>query len=269
MFDVQILPRLNLQQGAALKRYRFRVFGMGESGIQQRLLKSGVEMPEGVELGFRASVPMLELKLQAEREDDYPLLEQAAQAAKDLFGAHIVTEDERTIAHVVKDILLEQGKRVTFAESCTGGLISSMMTELDGASQVFDAGFVTYSNEMKTRMLGVSGATLTEYGAVSEPVVREMLYGALESSGADLGVAVSGVAGPSGGTKDKPVGTVWVAWGSLDDIHAHCFYFPIDRKRFQVIVAALAFDLLRRELLNVADEAVYMKERALNQKREG
>jgi nicotinamide-nucleotide amidase len=269
MFDEQILPRLKLQQGAALKRYRFRVFGMGESGIQQRLLKSGLKIPEGIELGFRASVPMLELKLQAIKEEDYPLLEQAARAAKDLFGAHIVTEDERTIAHVVKDILLEQGKRVTFAESCTGGLISSMMTELDGASQVFDAGFVTYSNEMKTRMLGVSGATLTEFGAVSEQVVREMLHGALENSGADLGVAVSGVAGPSGGTKDKPAGTVWVAWGSLDDIHAHCFYFPIDRKRFQVIVAALAFDLLRRELLSVADEAVYMKERALNQKREG
>ncbi len=268
MFDEQILPRLNLQQGAALKRYRFRVFGMGESGIQQRLLKSGVEIPDGVELGFRASVPMLELKLQAQREQDYPSLEQAAQAARDLFGAHIVTEDERSIAHVVKDILLKHGKRVTFAESCTGGLISSMMTELDGASQVFDAGFVTYSNEMKTRMLGVSGVTLTEFGAVSEQVVREMLQGALVNSGADLGVAVSGVAGPSGGTKDKPTGTVWVAWGSLESIKAHCFYFPTDRKRFQLIVAALAFDLLRRDLLNISDDAVYMKERALNKNRQ-
>ncbi|KZZ61620.1 hypothetical protein A3760_24900 [Oleiphilus sp. HI0122] len=178
-----------------------------------------------------------------------------------------MTEDGRSIAHVLKDILLEQGKRVSFAESCTGGLISAMLTELDGASQVFDAGYVTYSNAMKSSMLGVQEATLNQHGAVSELVVREMLGGALAKSGADIGVAVSGIAGPAGGSEDKPVGTVWVAWGSIAAIKTHCFYFPVDRKRFQIIVAALAFDLLRRELLDIKEEAVYMKERALNNKR--
>lgn len=264
MFDEQVLPRLNLGSGAELKRYRFRLFGMGESGIQQRLLRSDVQLPKGVELGFRASLPMLELKLQAASKEHYQALEDAANLARGLFGAHIVTEDGRSIAHVVKDILLEQGKRVCFAESCTGGLISAMLTELDGASQVLDAGFVTYSNEMKSEMLGVQESTLAADGAVSEDVVREMLHGALSRSKADIGVAVSGVAGPSGGSEDKPVGTVWLAWGSLENVKAHCFYFPMDRKRFQIIVAALAFDLLRRELLNIDQEAVYMRERALS-----
>lgn len=267
MFDEQILPRMKFAEGAEVKRYRFRLFGMGESGIQQRLFKSGVTIPKNIELGFRASVPMLELKLQATHREDYQTLEETAQVARDLFGSHIVTEDGRSIAHVLKDILLEQGKRVSFAESCTGGLISAMLTELDGASQVFDAGYVTYSNAMKSSMLGVQEATLNQHGAVSELVVREMLGGALAKSGADIGVAVSGIAGPAGGSEDKPVGTVWVAWGSIAAIKTHCFYFPVDRKRFQIIVAALAFDLLRRELLDIKEEAVYMKERALNNKR--
>lgn len=268
MFDEQILPRLEFSEGAEVKRHRFRLFGMGESGIQQRLFKSGATIPDNIELGFRASVPMLELKLQASHRDDYQALEDTAQIARDLFGSHIVTEDGRSIAHVLKDILLEQGKRVSFAESCTGGLISSMLTELDGASQVFDAGFVTYSNAMKSELLGVQGETLNVHGAVSEPVVREMLGGALARSGADVGAAVSGIAGPAGGSADKPVGTVWVAWGSLDQMQAHCFYFPVDRKRFQIIVAALAFDLLRRELLNIDEEAAYLRERSLNKKRD-
>jgi len=263
MFDDEIVPRLALGSGAKLKRHRMRLFGMGESGIQQRIIKSGFKMPKEIELGFRASIPMLELKLQATKEQDYSALEDCLVQARSLFGSHIVTEDSRSIAHVAKDLLIERGQRVTFAESCTGGLISSMLTELDGASNVFDAGYVTYSNAMKQAMLGVSEAALAEHGAVSELVVREMLSGALENSGADIGVSVSGVAGPSGGTEDKPVGTVWVAWGRTDAIKAYCFYFPMDRKRFQHIVAALAFDLVRRDLLGNEDEAVYFKERAL------
>lgn len=266
MFSEEILPRLPLDSNAKVKRQRYRVFGMGESGIQERVFKSGLKLPKELELGFRASLPMLELKLQANHEQDYSLLEHFSEQVEQLFGAHIVTDDNRSIAHVVKDLLLAQSKRVTFAESCTGGLISSMMTELDGASGVFDAGFVTYSNEMKQKMLGVEEATLIEHGAVSQAVVEQMLSGALDRSDADLGVAVSGIAGPQGGTTDKPVGTVWVAWGGKSEIKAHCFYFPVDRKRFQILVAALGFDLLRRELMQVNEEAAYFKERSLKNK---
>lgn len=266
MFQQEILPRLPLDTQAKIKRVRYRVFGMGESGIQQRIIKNGLRFPKELELGFRASLPMLELKLQANHEQDYEVLDAFSEQVKALFGAHIVTDDSRSLAHVVKDLLLEQNKRVTFAESCTGGLMSSLMTELDGASQVFDAGFVTYSNAMKSQMLGVKTSTLSELGAVSQPVVEQMLQGALANSGADLGVAVSGIAGPKGGTESKPVGTVWLAWGSASKIKTHCFYFPVDRKRFQVLVAALGFDLLRRDMLGIDEEAVYFKERSLQLK---
>lgn len=261
MFIEEILPVLPLESRAQIKRHRLRVFGMGESGIQQRIKQSDIKWPTTVDLGFRASMPMLEVKLQANKSDDYAELEQCYQSLKALFGDHVVTEDSRSIAHVVLDLLAGQNKRVCFAESCTGGLIAASLTELDGASKVFDAGFVTYSNAMKESMLGVEATALEAHGAVSEEVVRAMLKGALQRSDADLGVAVSGVAGPSGGTEDKPVGTVWVAWGSLEELKAYPFFFPVDRKRFQVLVSALAFDLLRRELMGSTETAVYFKER--------
>ncbi len=261
MFIEEILPVLPLDHGTQIKRHRLRVFGMGESGIQQRIKRSDIIWPATVELGFRASMPLLEVKLQAGKADDYADLEHCYASLKELFGHHVVTEDSRSIAHVVLDLLLEQGKKVCFAESCTGGLIAASLTELSGASQVFDAGFVTYSNAMKESLLGVNADILEDSGAVSEDVVRAMLSGALQRSGADLGVSVSGVAGPNGGSEEKPVGTVWLAWGSLDDMHAHPFFFPVDRKRFQVLVSALAFDLLRRQLMGSTETAVYFKER--------
>lgn len=267
MLQDEIIPSLPLgKDGAQIKRHRFRVFGLGESSVQRKISQQKGLIPAGVELGFRASLPMLELKLQANHEDDFEALDKAAEGIRHLFGAHIVTEDDRVIADVVKELLLEKSQRVTFAESCTGGLISAMLTELDGASQVFDAGFVTYSNAMKSKLVGVQPNTLEAHGAVSEQVVSEMLSGALSASGADLGVAVSGVAGPAGGTPEKPVGTVWVAWGYADQIRTHCFYFPMGRKRFQIMVAALAFDLLRRTLLNIDEAPIYLKERALKVK---
>jgi len=167
---------------------------------------------------------------------------------------------------VVIDLLVERGLKVTCAESCTGGKIASMLTEVAGASQVFEAGFVTYANNIKHDVLGVTEASLEQYGAVSEAVVREMLGGALRISGADLGVAVSGIAGPAGGTADKPVGTVWLAWGSANNMHAYEFYFPGNRLFFQKIVAALALDLIRRELLVIDEPADYFQTRRFRTK---
>ena len=110
------------------------------------------------------------------------------------------------------EALLEQGWKLTCAESCTGGGIAAAVTDIAGSSQWFDRGFVTYSNQAKQDMLGVASETLECHGAVSEQTVREMVTGALSRSGAQVGVAVSGIAGPGGGTDEKPVGTVCIAW---------------------------------------------------------
>lgn len=118
---------------------------------------------------------------------------------------------------------------VTTAESCTGGGIASAITAVPGSSAYFSTGYVTYANAAKTRLLGVKDTLLAHDGAVSEAVVKAMVAGACRESGADLAVAVSGVAGPDGGSPDKPVGTVWLAWGSRDEQHAECLHFPGDR----------------------------------------
>ena len=117
----------------------------------------------------------------------------------------------------VADTLMQHGWMLTTAESCTGGLIAGHCTDLAGSSQWFERGFVTYSNEAKHDMLGVDNAILTEYGAVSEPTAQAMALGALRHSRAQVSIAVTGVAGPTGGSKDKPVGTVWFAWGVPSD----------------------------------------------------
>lgn len=259
----QILPELAQWVGAErqVARHRFSVFGYGEASLQHYLKAQLRDWPEQVVIGYRASVPVLELKLHVLKAGDKPLLDAGVQQIRQLLGEHIVSEQMQPIASVVKDLLLAQGKTVTFAESCTGGLIAAMLTEVPGASAVFNAGFVTYSNAMKTDMLGVEASVLERDGAVSEAVVRQMLSGALARSRADLGVAVSGIAGPDGGSEDKPVGTVWLAWGSADNIRAQKLFFPMGRKMFQQIVAALALDLIRRDLLGSTQTPVYMLER--------
>ncbi|MBE0399934.1 MULTISPECIES: CinA family protein [Halomonas] len=131
---------------------------------------------------------------------------------------------------------------VTAAESCTGGGVASAITAVAGSSAYFTTGYVAYANPVKSRLLGVPDAMLAAHGAVSEEVVNAMVLGACRESGAGLGVAVSGIAGPDGGSEDKPVGTVWLAWGDANAQQAECFHFPGDRSavREQAVRQALA-----------------------------
>ena len=140
-----------------------------------------------------------------------------------------------------------RGVTVTAAESCTGGGVASAITAVAGSSDYFETGYVTYANGAKTRLLGVPEALLAEHGAVSREVVEAMVIGACRDSGATLGVAISGVAGPGGGSADKPVGTVWLAWGSAEEAESTCHRFPGDRAavREQAVHEALV-GLVRR-----------------------
>lgn len=143
--------------------------------------------------------------------------------------------------------LLRRGWWLTCAESCTGGGIATALTDVAGSSAWFDRGFVTYSNQAKVEMLGVNAATLERYGAVSEETVIEMAQGAIDFSAAQLSVAVSGIAGPGGGSETRPVGTVWLAWATPDGVDARREHFAGDRLavRAATIDAALA-GLLQR-----------------------
>jgi nicotinamide-nucleotide amidase len=139
------------------------------------------------------------------------------------------------LSNLLGEKLLARGWRVTTAESCTGGGIAAAITAVAGSSSWFEYGIVSYANSAKEKLLRVNPQTLLEHGAVSRAVVEEMVAGALVLSSADIAVAVSGVAGPSGGTAEKPVGTVWFAWGlASGEIHCECFYFTGDRASVQL-----------------------------------
>lgn len=141
-------------------------------------------------------------------------------------------------------LLLQAGRRVCTAESCTGGLIAKTFTDLAGSSDWFERGFVTYSNEAKREMLAVPASIIEDYGAVSEPVANAMASGALRHSRADFAIAVTGVAGPGGGSEDKPVGTVWIAIASSDQLVARLFRFEGDRAAVRAATLDTAIEML-------------------------
>lgn len=151
----------------------------------------------------------------------------------------------------LSELLRTKQWHVATAESCTGGLIAAAVTELAGSSDVFEAGFVTYSNAMKTQQLGVPTALLQQHGAVSEPVARAMAEGAARQAHAQLAVAVTGIAGPGGGSESKPVGTVWIAWYCQNEVVAERFVFAGDRTAVRESTVEQALTGLIQQLSDV------------------
>lgn len=240
---------------------RLQTFGLGESTAQQLIADHCPDWPASVELGFRAGAPQLEIKLAVNRSADLPARDRCREQLEALFGDHIIGEGDTQLAARVLELLEERGATLTTAESCTGGLIASMLTRIPGSSAGFQAGFVTYANAIKASVLGVDQGDLARCGAVSEPVVRQMALGALERAGADYAIAVSGIAGPEGGTPDKPVGTVWLAWGSRERLEALQLCWPVERGLFQTMLAAAGLDMIRRRLLGIEDQPRYFEQR--------
>ena len=150
--------------------------------------------------------------------------------------------------------MAQAGRLIVTVESCTGGLIAAALTETPGSSVWFDRGFVTYSNAAKQSFLGVQADTLARHGAVSEPVAREMAEGARRQTGADYALSVTGIAGPSGGTPDKPVGTVFIGLAGPSDTAVERHLNPFDRETFKQVTAQQALDWLRRTILSRVED---------------
>lgn len=246
---------------------RLQIFGYGESGLQNLLNEHFHNWPKALELGFRASMPFVELKITSYTTEAKTLKALWISKIKTLLGEHIVHEisdKPLTMANCLLALLHKKNKTLTTAESCTGGLIASLLTQEAGASASFHAGFVTYANEIKQRILNVPSNILEQFGAVSEEVVTAMAEGALQKSSADLVIAVSGIAGPDGGSNEKPVGTVWIAWGEKGDINTVCLNIKTSRWYFQLMVANICLDLIRRKLINTQQTPRYFIERKAN-----
>jgi nicotinamide-nucleotide amidase len=251
-----------LQHPSERNILRLQTFGLGESSAQQIIADNITAWPPEVELGFRAGAPQMEIKLSINNASDLAAQNHCRQQLEELFSDHIIGDDDTRLAGRVLELLRSEGKTLTTAESCTGGLIASMLTAIPGASDAFHGGFVTYENSIKHSVLGVSEEVLATEGAVSETVVRQMVAGAISKTNADYGIAVSGIAGPEGGSAEKPVGTVWLAWGSADAIATRCLCWPVERTLFQTMIAAAGLDMIRRTLLGIATEPTYFSQRS-------
>lgn len=262
MLAQEIMPALhNAFPSSGASVQRLTLFGVGESGLQQKISDTIPDWPTDVELGFRVSFPQLELKLSTANEQARTSVEKIWPRLHAIIEDYLLGDGGITLPQLIVELLQERGKKITVAESCTGGLIAASLTQIAGASAVFDAGFVTYSNAMKQAVLNVDENTLRDEGAVSEGVVREMALGALNQSNADYAIAVSGIAGPDGGTPEKPVGTVWIAWGGANNLKTKCLQVRFKRIDFQKYVTWAGLDLIRRELLGITNEPSYFGQR--------
>ncbi len=265
MWAEEILPLLKprLPNLDKVKTIKLHLFGIGESAIQNIFHNQLADWPKEIEVGYRAASPLVELKLTVRSDSAEKILPNWQAKIMGLLGAHVLSfknldpQEPATIAKCLVDLLAQNNQTMTTAESCTGGLIASNITRIAGSSQVFEAGYVTYSNRIKSELLKVSPDTLEEYGAVSEAVVREMAEGALTISGSDWVVAVSGIAGPGGGSAEKPVGTVWLCWGKKGKLKTQCLVYPTSRQNFQRFIANAGMDLIRREILEVKELPSY------------
>ena len=251
MFRARIRPQLSEMTGDAgeINVQRLMVFGLGESAVGERLDGFDERFP-GIHLGFRARFPLIEVKLVA-GGDDGPEPDMAG--AKDWIavqlGSKVISHEGLTLAEETGRLLARAGQTLSVAESCTGGLIANMITDVPGASDYFLFSATTYANSAKTDILGVGAQTLIDHGAVHEETAREMAAGARRAGRSDWAVSTTGIAGPAGGTDEKPVGTVCIGVAGPDGASARRFVRNMgDRGRNKQIFAAIALEMLRREL---------------------
>ena len=249
MFDEQIAPRLPAAKVAIAER-TLHTFGTGESDVAARiadLMRRGANPTVGttVRAGL-ISIRVSAVGRSAERAGE--LADGVLDEIRRRLGDGVVGADDATMASVVGELLRQAGQRLATAESCTGGLVGAMVTDVPGSSDYYLGGVVAYANAVKQDALGVPEALLRDHGAVSEPVARAMAAGARERFGADWAVALTGIAGPGGGSDDKPVGLVYIALASPAGVDVHRHVFPGDRVIIRLRAATAALNYLRLAL---------------------
>lgn len=257
MLNDQVLPRIEKIRGGERRFNLIRTistFGSTESKIGE-LVADIPQAVEGVKLGLRSHFPEIQVKFYASGTDEKEitkLLDRAADEALARIGRWAFSEGGEPMESVVGELLRSEGATLALAESCTGGLLAHMVTNVSGSSDYFRFSGVTYSNEAKEAVLGVSKETLERHGAVHEETAKEMAAGARRVAGATYAISTTGIAGPTGGSQEKPVGTVCIGVATPAGAEAHRYVFPFrDRDRNKMLFAMTALDLLRRKLLGL------------------
>jgi nicotinamide-nucleotide amidase len=223
----------------------FRIANMGESIIEKKIGDPLLAIP-GIEPGYCARPGEVDLRVIGSAA----AVAQAEEIIRKKLGSAIFSTSDESLAAVLVRLLSEREQTLALAESCTGGFLADQITNVPGASKIFIAGCVTYSNKEKIRMLGVAPESIEEFGAVSDQIATEMADGLRTRTGATHGIATTGIAGPGGGSEEKPVGTAFLGLSSENQpVQCEKFFFPSDRETFKQLVAQRAFDLLRKRLL--------------------
>jgi nicotinamide-nucleotide amidase len=228
-----------------VERRSYLIAGLGESLVERAIGEKILAIP-GIELGYCARPAEVEVRIIGN-----PKAIQISDAIiRRELGVSIFSDNDESLETVVVTLLKQRKQTLATAESCTGGLIANRITNVSGASEVFVAGYVTYANSAKSDVLNVDSKLIDKQGAVSEAVARAMADGARTRAASTYGLATTGIAGPTGGSDEKPVGTVYVALASENsETVARKFVFPTDRETFKQLTAQTALDLLRRKLI--------------------
>ena len=263
MMENWVVPWITANRGSTrVFAWRsFQTFGISESALDEAV--AGLIKPEEGRVAFRASFPQISLRVTVEGEpgDAQRRLEELSVRVRAALTDNIFAEGETTMEEVLCQIFSERKLKLAIAESCTGGLIGHRLTNVAGSSRYFKGDLVTYSNDMKMNILGVSEATLKNFGAVSEECVREMAAGARKRAVVDVAIATSGIAGPDGGTPQRPVGTVCVALDADGTSVSRRYQLRGTRDWVKLLTSQIALDWLRRYALGmpIGDSALFRR----------
>lgn len=252
MMEEEVLPRLKAALNLPFIYHKtILTAGIGESFLALRIADIEAALPEYIKLAYLPKLGQVRLRLSGSSRDEAQLhtdIDRYSRMIADEVREFVVVEDDIPLEKAVLDIMKSGNLSLSTAESCTGGYIAHLLTKHPGSSAVFSGGAVTYANDLKMAVLGVQASTLLEFGAVSEQTVKEMASGALQNFKTDYAISVSGIAGPDGGTPDKPVGTVWIAVASRYGVEARKFNFGNKRTQNIERAAAAALTLLLSRL---------------------
>lgn len=250
MFSESVRPYLEKRSGEKLYTRTYHIFGIGESAVAAELSEL-MEKNTNPTVAPYAKTGEVHLRLGAKAKDAAEaneIMEPTDKRIRESFGRFIYSTDGKSLPETVFSKLLASGKTICTAESCTGGLIAKTITDSPGSSAIFSEGYVTYSNEAKIKLLGVSRETLEAFGDVSEETAKEMAEGAVKASGADIGVSVTGIAGPDGGTPEKPVGLVFIAVCYEGKTEVQRLTLNGDRDKVRYLTMLHVFSLINEKL---------------------
>jgi nicotinamide-nucleotide amidase len=242
--SVMSILRSIVKVPSGVERQLYKIACVGESTVEEAIGEKVLAIP-GIELGYCARPGEVDVRVVG---DPAAVKKADAIIAREL-GPSILSTSDETLEEVLVKLLAKRNETLALAESCTGGLLANRITNVPGASEVFIAGSVPYANQAKTDMLDVDPKLIEKHGAVSEQVARALAEGARAHARSTYALATTGIAGPGGGSNEKPVGTVYIGLAAPDETVVKKLFFPSDRETFKQLTAQAAFDLLRRKVL--------------------